>query len=155
MIQHKLLTPRTIQAHCTFLDSPSLVDVAQHGTAIAHCPLSNAYFSALPFRLREALDKGVKVGLGTDIAGGYSVDIMNAMRKAVAVSSTREGSRIMSNSKDGSILSIDWRDALFLATAGGAEAMGLPPRTGTFEVGAPFDVQQGRVEIVVSNLSGY
>ncbi|KAG6898797.1 hypothetical protein C0993_004114 [Termitomyces sp. T159_Od127] len=78
--RHGLLTPRTIQAHCTFLSPPSLARLAERGTAIAHCPLSNAYFSSKPFPLKEALEAGVKVGLGTDVAGGYSLDVMNAMR---------------------------------------------------------------------------
>lgn len=125
-----------------------MADVAQHGTAIAHCPLSNAYFSALPFRLREALDSGVRVGLGTDIAGGYSVDIMNAMRQAVAVSRMREGSRIMGHiGSEDENLAINWKDALYLATAGGAAAMGLPYEVGTFKVGAPFDVQQSKSDV--------
>ncbi|KAK7690021.1 hypothetical protein QCA50_006665 [Cerrena zonata] len=144
--KHGLLTPQTIQAHCTFLDPPSLTVVAQHGTAIAHCPLSNAYFSALPFPLREALDTGVRVGLGTDIAGGYSVDIMNAMRQAVAVSRMREGSRIMTqNHSQNGNLSINWKEAMFLATAGGAAAMGLAHNTGKLTIGAPFDIQQIRL----------
>ena len=71
-----------------------------HGTAIPHCPLSNAYFSAEPFHLREALQQGIKVGLGTDVAGGYSLDIMNAMRHSVAVSRMREGSRNIVQSND-------------------------------------------------------
>ncbi|CAL1713271.1 unnamed protein product [Somion occarium] len=149
--KHGLLTPRTIQAHCTFLDPPSLAHVAEHGTSIAHCPLSNAYFSALPFRLREALDNGVKVGLGTDIAGGYSIDIMVAMRQAVAVSRMREGSRVMAHTEGRQVedkqrnLSIEWKEALYLATGGGAAAMGLHPGAGTFQVGAPFDAQQIRL----------
>ncbi|KAI3616240.1 atrazine chlorohydrolase guanine deaminase [Moniliophthora roreri] len=141
--KHGLLTPRTIQAHCTFLDSHALNYISSRQSAIAHCPLSNAYFSAEPFRLREALNKGVKVGLGTDIAGGYSTDIMNAMRQAVIVSRIREGSRIMAT-REGDIeehLSIDWKEALYLATRGGALALNLPHGTGTFQVGAPFDAQ--------------
>ena len=114
--QSGLLTPRTVQAHCTFLDPPSLAHVAQRGTAVAHCPLSNAYFSAEPFRLREALRAGVKVGLGTDIAGGYAIDIMSSMRQAVAVSGMREGARLMRKAvetqpvkDDDDVLSIDWK----------------------------------------------
>ena len=84
----------------------------------------------------------MKVGLGTDVAGGYSLDMMNAMRHAVAVSRIREGSRIMM--MDGtttvdSKLSIDWKEALFLATRGGAMALGLQ---GLFGVGFPFDAQE-------------
>ncbi|KAL6303480.1 hypothetical protein BKA93DRAFT_735004 [Sparassis latifolia] len=144
-----LLTPRTVQAHCTFLDPPSLARVAECGTAVAHCPQSNAYFSAEPFPLREALHLGVKVGLGSDIAGGYSIDIMDCMRRAVAVSRMREGARVMGHTtmklNDGSgelaNLSVDWKETLYLATSGGAIALGLPSGSNTFTVGAPFDAQ--------------
>ncbi|KAF9241173.1 Metallo-dependent hydrolase [Melanogaster broomeanus] len=101
-------------------------------TAVAHCPLSNAYFSERPFPLREALDKGVLVGLGTDVAGGYSIDIMNSMRQAVAVSRMREGLRAVeskSTSTDGGqarSLAVEWKESLFLST----------------RVGASFDAQQ-------------
>lgn len=125
--------------------------LAETGAAVAHCPLSNAYFSAAPFRLREALDAGVRVGLGTDIAGGYSVDIMSAMRHAVAVSRMREGTRILQADAGGDHtlgagpevrpMSVDWREALYLATRGGAVALGLPEGCGMFTVGAPFDAQ--------------
>ncbi|KAJ7644016.1 hypothetical protein FB45DRAFT_975646 [Roridomyces roridus] len=135
-----LMTTRTIQAHCTFLDPPSLQQVHSCGTAIAHCPLSNSYFSAEPFRLREALDTGVKIGLGTDIAGGYSLDLMNAMRQAVSVSRMRQGSKIMTGAAAEKSLAIDWKESLYLATKGGANALGLV--SGVFGVGSPFDAQQ-------------
>ena len=145
-----------MQAHCTFLSPPSLARLAETGTAVAHCPLSNAYFSAAPFRLREALDARVRVGLGTDIAGGYALDIMSAMRHAVTVSRMREGTRTLRRAGAGEgagegqgeegeggakALSIDWKEALFLATKGGADALNLPKGSGTFAVGAPFDAQ--------------
>ncbi|KAG5653660.1 hypothetical protein H0H81_011620 [Sphagnurus paluster] len=148
--KHALLTPRTVQAHCTFLEAPDLQLVSERGTAIAHCPLSNAYFSAAPFPLREALLAGVRVGLGTDIAGGYSVDIMNAMRTAVVVARMREGTRTLAqksiqNEVIHGSLAIDWKEALYLATVGGVEALGLTRDIGVFAVGAPFDAQQIRV----------
>ncbi|TFK39051.1 Metallo-dependent hydrolase [Crucibulum laeve] len=145
--RNHLLTPRTVQAHCTFLGSPDFTRLSSKGTSIAHCPLSNAYFSAKPFPLREALQEGVKVGLGTDIAGGYSVDIMNAMRNAVMVSRMREGSRIMTTTDtntQSTNLAIDWKESLYLATRGGAIALDLPG-TGVFKVGSSFDAQQLRI----------
>jgi len=111
------------------------------GTSIAHCPLSNMYFSAKPFPLREALDQHVKVGLGTDVAGGYSLDIMNAMRQAVAVSRIREGERVMKGDSQSQNLSIDWKESLFLATRGGSVALGVE---GMFKVGVPFDAQESK-----------
>ena len=119
--------------------------MSQSGTAVAHCPLSNAYFSSTEiFRLREALDRGVKVGLGSDIAGGYELGIQGAMRMSVAVSRLREGllKREAQTQKEPAVKNprIDWKESLYLATKGGAEAMGLPQ--GQFNVGAPFDAQQ-------------
>ncbi|KAJ4481976.1 hypothetical protein J3R30DRAFT_2108856 [Lentinula aciculospora] len=164
--KHNLLTSRTIQAHCTCLSTTSspqslspqdsssnqFIHLHNLGTAVAHCPLSNIYFSpSRPFCLREALEAQVKVGLGTDIAGGYSFDIMSAMRTAVAVSRIREGDREIPRGLTGSqtdvtsskSLAIDWKESLFLATLGGAQALGI--ETGMFKVGAIFDAQQIRL----------
>lgn len=148
-----------MQAHCTFLNAQALAHVAKRGTSVAHCPLSNAYFSAEPFHLREALENDVKVGLGTDIAGGYHIDIMSSMRQAVAVSRMREGSRIMSIQASGNVsmeetnatkpLSIDWKESLYLATRGGAIALGLQPAAGTFTKGAPFDAQCSECALII------
>ncbi|KAL5519928.1 hypothetical protein ACEPAG_1588 [Sanghuangporus baumii] len=149
--KYKLLTPRTIQAHCTFLSQHCLSRLHTRETGIAHCPLSNAYFSSKPFPLREALREGVKVGLGTDVAGGYSADIMNAMRSAVMVSRMREGERrerrlhIEKGEGTGEEgeqdVSINWKESLYLATRSGANTLGLPEGAGRFQVGAPFDAQ--------------
>ncbi|KAG1748749.1 hypothetical protein EDB19DRAFT_1893793 [Suillus lakei] len=125
--QFGLLTEKTVQAHCTFLDTDMLSRMAGSCSAVAH----------FRFPLREALDLGVPVGLGTDIAGGYSIDIMNSMRQAVAVSRIRDGPRKLSD--DERSLAIDWKDALYLATRGGATALGLS--CGVFQAGAPFDAQ--------------
>ena len=147
-----LLTPRTLQAHCTFLTPPDLDLLSETGTSVAHCPLSNIYFSSKPFPLREAIRAGVKVGLGTDVAGGYSLDIMNAMRNAVSVSRLRESERAEEARSRGSddkganpsaSLAITWIESLYLATRGGALALGGQWNDlGQFAVGVPFDAQQ-------------
>lgn len=84
------------------------------------------------------------MGLGTDIAGGYDISIMSAMRQAVAVSRMREGARILgkhdeTEGKRKTPLSVDWKEALYLATTGGAQALGLG--AGVFAAGRPFDAQ--------------
>ncbi|KAF9221614.1 Metallo-dependent hydrolase [Gyrodon lividus] len=145
--KHRLLRRGTVQAHCTFLNPQELDELVVNQTAVAHCPLSNAYFSEKPFPLREALDKGLFVGLGTDIAGGYSIDIMNSMRQAVAVSRMREGVRAIEIGSTSIVgnqersLAVEWKESLFLSTRGGALALGLE-NSGEFKVGASFDAQQ-------------
>ena len=78
------------------------------------------------------------------MAGGYSLDMMSAMRQAVIVSRMREGSKVMGMCAETAVdlkLSIDWKEALFLATRGGAMALGLQ---GMFGVGLPFDAQESK-----------
>jgi guanine deaminase len=55
----------------------------------------------------------------------------------VAVSRIRDGTRKLSGGERS--LAIDWKDALYLATKGGATALGLA--CGVFQAGAPFDAQ--------------
>lgn len=121
------------------------------GASIAHCPLSNAYFSSKPFPLREALSEGVTVGLGSDVAGGYQIDIMSAMRSAVSTSRMRDGylreakletKKTQPSDEPDIDVSIDWKEALFLATQGGADALGL--LTGSFKPGSFFDAQRSK-----------
>lgn len=81
--------------------------------------------------------------------------MMNAMRQAVVVSRMREGSRMMgipAGTTMDSELSIDWKEALFLATRGGALALGLQ---GMFAVGLPFDAQESELnqfKVLLSSL---
>lgn len=137
-------------AHCTQSTAADLALLARNGTAVASCPLSNVYFSAeRQFPLREAWHAGVKCGLGSDISGGYRVGLDENMRWAVGVSRLREGQRGAvrvggeGEGEGGSSLAITWQESLFLATLGGAQALGLDTdrRVGTLEVGAAFDAQ--------------
>ncbi|GAA5841304.1 hypothetical protein JCM11251_001620 [Rhodosporidiobolus azoricus] len=141
-----LLHDRSLMAHCTHSSPADLALLSRTGTSIAHCPLSNIYFSAeqqLP--LREALEAGVKVGLGSDISGGYRTGIDENMRWAVGIARLREGARTEEQRKEkgASSLAITWQESLFVATLGGAQALGLDKsrRVGTLEVGAAFDAQ--------------
>lgn len=65
---------------------------------------------------------------------------MSAMRMAVIVSRMRDNNRIESGTS-GKSLAISWKEALYLATEGGRNALGLPMGTYPFEIGLPFDAQ--------------
>lgn len=85
----------------------------------------------------------MSVGLGSDIAGGYSLSIQQSMRQAVVTSRLREGQRQESIHNDGasssgSSLRVDWMESLYVATRGGKEPLGLG---GCLEVGMEFDAQ--------------
>jgi len=135
-----LLRESTVLAHCGFLGDDDLTTIAARGSGIAHCPLSNIYFGNAVFAARRALDAGVRVGLGTDIAGGPSPSLL--AQAANAVNSARmlqEGvDATLSADRRGSPNStIDATTGFWLATRGGAEVLGLP--LGLIEPGRSFD----------------
>ena len=135
-----LLSRRTILAHGNFIDGPDVATILQAGAGIAHCPLSNVYFSDAVFPVRRMLERGVHVGLGTDISGGASPSILENARHAVIASRTLESgvdpklSRGQRRSPDSRI---DAATAFWLATAGGGIALDL--RIGLFREGYQFD----------------
>ncbi|HEY4750749.1 MAG TPA: guanine deaminase [Steroidobacteraceae bacterium] len=135
-----LLSRRSILAHGNFLTDADLATLVERGAVVAHCPLSNVYFSDAVFPLRRALAQGLHVGLGTDIAGGASPSILENVRQAVIASRMLEsgvdahqsrGARRRPHSR------VDLPTAFWLATAGGGLALNLP--VGLFREGFEFD----------------
>jgi len=132
---------RSVLGHATHL-SPRDMDIFKaRGAAVSHCPLSNAYFSSAVFPLRAALEKGLHVALGTDVSGGPSSSMFEAMREAVAAS------RMLETGNDPAFppeerrgrpdSRVDFRDAFYIATTGGGVSLDLP--VGVFAPGYHFD----------------
>ena len=83
---HGLLTPRTVLAHAVHLSASERKLVKKRGCGISHCPVSNTSLSSGLCPVRQLLDEGIEVGLGTDVSGGYSSSILVAAREAGMVS---------------------------------------------------------------------
>ena len=114
--------------------------IKEHGAGIAHCPLSNFFFSDAVFPLRRALEKGLRIGLGTDISGGPSSSIIDASRNAIIAARALENGvnpNIERTNRGLPDSRVDFRDAFYLATKGGADVLNIP--TGSFERGNFFD----------------
>jgi len=135
-----LLSRRTILAHGNFIGDADVATILARGAGLAHCPLSNVYFSDAVLPLRRMLQRGVHVGLGTDISGGASPSILENARHAVIASRSLESgvdptlSRAQRRSPDSRI---DAATAFWLATAGGGIALDL--KIGLFREGYQFD----------------
>lgn len=92
-----------------------------------------------------------KVGLGSDIAGGYALGIQESMRWTVGMSRGREGRKHGDGILDAfaqakqqptdAKLEISWRKSLYLATLGGARAINRSDYLGNFAIGKSFDAQ--------------
>lgn len=135
-----LLAEHTVLAHATHLTGDDRRRVIARGAGVAHCPLSNAYFSNAVFPARRAIDAGMRVGLGTDIAGGADGAVLGQCAHAVTSSrmlesgvdvTTPAGRRGVEGSR------IDIITAFWMATLGGAELLGIP--AGLLTPGRVFD----------------
>jgi len=167
---HGLLTSRTILAHAIHLSSEERRLVKERESKISHCPVSNTSLSSGLCPVRELLDQGVEVGLGTDVSGGYSASILVAAREAAMVSRTLAGltTEDLGAEKEEEVAKeelpiaeealpnietpkystnakdrkkLSVEECLYLATRGGAKCLGLGDKVGAFEVGMEFDAQ--------------
>ncbi|OLQ10099.1 Guanine deaminase [Symbiodinium microadriaticum] len=77
-----------VMGHCVQLQKGEEELMRQRGAAIAHCPLSNFFFAKGALPVKQLVARGVKIGLGTDVAGGYSPSMLSSMRAAVLASKT-------------------------------------------------------------------
>ncbi|KAH0845374.1 putative guanine deaminase [Fonsecaea pedrosoi] len=134
---HGLLTPRTILAHAVHLSQEEMQLVRQRKTKISHCPASNSALGSGLCPVRALLDEGIEVGLGTDISGGYSPSILDAVRNACIVS-RHVGFLNGGDSK----YNLSVAEGLWLATMGGAKVVGMEGRLGGFDEGMLWDVQE-------------
>uniref|UniRef100_A0A182WK56 Guanine deaminase n=1 Tax=Anopheles minimus TaxID=112268 RepID=A0A182WK56_9DIPT len=145
-----LLTNRTVLAHGVHLEDDELMMLSERGTSIAHCPSSNTNLGSGFCDVRRLLKARVKVGLGTDVAGGSEMSILAAMRAALGVSQhinfmkTQDvkGTGKVEHSLTGTgdkYIPLTYKQALFLATLGGAQALALDKQVGNFEEGKQFD----------------
>ena len=135
-----LLRESTVLAHADHLTDDDMERVRNHGSGVAHCPLSNSYFANAVFPLRRALDRGLRVGLGSDVAGGPTVGLLPQCSHAVTVSRMLEDGvdpRRVAGDRGVPESRIDTVAAFHVATAGGAELLGIS--AGVFEVGRKFD----------------
>ncbi len=135
-----LLTRHTVLAHSNFITTDDMGLIKERGAGIAHCPLSNVYFSNAVFPLRRALEKGLRIGLGTDIAGGPSASLLDSCRSAISSSRLLEDGvnpRLAVGDRGVEQSRIDFRHAFYIATSGGGDVLDLP--IGRLERGYQFD----------------
>lgn len=120
----------TIMAHCVHSSEDEINLMKNQNVFIAHCPESNTNLSSGIAPVRTYLDKGMKVGLGSDVAGGSTLSIFKAMALAIQCSKLRW--RLV----DQSLAPLNIEEAFYLGTKGGGEFFG---KVGSFEEGYEFD----------------
>jgi cytosine/adenosine deaminase-related metal-dependent hydrolase len=129
----KVLGPNVVAAHAIWVTPAEIAKLADHGVKVAHNPASNLKIGSGIAPVRELMDAGVTVGLGTD--GSMASDNQNmfeAMRFAALVSKVRfayEPERWLSA-----------KQVLAMATVNGSSLLGMPGKIGVLEIGAKADI---------------
>src|SRR3954451_5042966 len=114
---HDVLGGRVLAAHCVHMDDGDLELWQEYDVAVAHCPASNAKLASGVARLRDMLDRGIRVGMGTDgPASNDGLDLLADLR--LAASLARLAGR--------SVTALTAAEAIWLATGAAADAVGRP-----------------------------
>ncbi|TDH67718.1 hypothetical protein CCR75_001964 [Bremia lactucae] len=139
---HGLFHERSYMAHCIWCNQHERALLREKQAAVIHCPSSNFSLSSGVLNVRRLLHEGIKVGLGTDVSGGYSPSMLDAIRQAIIASKlVANGNGSANDDDEGGILyePLTYAEAFYLATTGSAEALGLSDQVGNFQVGKFFD----------------
>lgn len=130
----QLLTPKTLLAHGVYLTDAEIKLLAERGSTIVHCPNSNISLQSGLCNVRKLMDAKVNVALGTDVSGGYSPSILDAIRSTIITSKA-----LLFASQQKRYEPLSYHEAFYLATMGGAIALKMEDEIGNFIVGKKFD----------------
>ena len=119
----------TIMAHCVWTKGEELELMKRNGVMVAHCPTSNFNLSSGLAPIRTLLDKGLPIGLGSDISGGHDLNMFRMLVYAIQVSK-------MHYMHDHSKKFLSLSEIFWIATKSAGSFFG---KVGSFEPGYEFD----------------
>jgi 5-methylthioadenosine/S-adenosylhomocysteine deaminase len=126
-----ILGPQTLAVHAVALNDNDIEMVARHGVHVSHCPTSNLKLGSGFARTRDLSRAGINVALGTDgAAANNRLDVLSEARLAGLIA---KGSH-----HDPSLFPA--HQLIYMATLGGARALGLDHKIGSLQVGKQADL---------------
>lgn len=120
------LGPRSMFAHCIWIDDADRLRMAEAGAAMSFCPTSNLFLGSGLFDFERARAHGVRVGIGTDVGAGTSFSMLQTLGEAYKVLQLQRQN-------------LSPERAFYLATLGGARSLYLEDRIGSFARGCEAD----------------
>ena len=119
----------TIMAHCVWTAGSELELMKKNGVMVAHCPTSNFNLSSGMAPVRNLLDAGIRIGLGSDISGGHDLNMFRMLVYAIQVSKMQ-----YQQNHDKAFLTLP--EIFWIATKSAGSFFG---KVGSFEPGYEFD----------------
>jgi 5-methylthioadenosine/S-adenosylhomocysteine deaminase len=136
--RHGILETKLLAAHCVHLDRGEMYDLKKAGAGIAHCPASNLKLASGLAQVGQMLSMGLNVGVGTDgPASNNDLDMFEEMRLAALLAKTVSNNPTV----------LPARQALEMATIGGARALHMGEVAGSLERGK-------RADLIVVDMTG-
>ena len=134
------LGPRSVMAHSVHCTDAELARMAETGTSIAHCPVSQLFLGSGTLPWKRTVAAGVNIAIGSDWGAGdewFIPQVLNACFKVHI--SERQPVGIDPYPTDDQHISLHPAELLFTGTLAGARALALEDRTGNFDVGKEAD----------------
>ena len=128
-----LLTSKTVLGHCIHLSPREVAAIAASQASVAHCPTSNLFLGSGLIKLDQLMKAGINIGLGSDVAAGPELNMWQVMRASIDVQKARAA-------YEPNLRALRPNEALYLATAGGAKALGKSEVIGTLDPGKEADL---------------
>ena len=125
---------KALLAHSIHLSDREVARMVETDSAVAHCPVSNMFIRSGVMPIARYLDEGLRIGLGTDVAGAPELSVITQMRLGFF----GHNSRAVVVGDDAPVPEpLEW---LRLGTLGGAQALGLDDVIGSLEPGKEADL---------------
>ncbi len=123
---YQLTGRRSVFAHCLHLEEEEWDCLHKTDSAVAFCPTSNLFLGSGLFDLKTCWQKGVKMGVGTDVGAGTTFSMLQTLGEAYKVGQLQR-------------YKLAACEAFYHATLGGAHALDLDSRIGNFSPGKEAD----------------
>lgn len=127
--RHGLMRPRAVYGHGIHLSERELAVFHETGAALAHCPTSNFFLGSgcLNVNRLKSSQRPLHVALGTDVGAGTGFSVLRTMHEAYKAAQMNRSPYTALH-------------AFYLATRGGAEALGLAGKIGSIGEGMEADL---------------
>ncbi len=119
--KYGLWNDRTLMAHCVWSDERERAAMRAAGVTVVHCADSNQNICSGVAPVRRMLDEGLKVALGSDIAGGDHLNMFDVVAASVRASKARR----MQDGWETDFLTV--AEGWYLGTSAGAAFFGEQP----------------------------
>ena len=129
--QHGIFAAKVVAAHCVHVDGREIQTLRHHNAGVAHNPSSNLKLASGVAPVRDMLNAGLAVGIGTDgAASNNDLDMFEEMRLASLIAKNANN--------DPTVLPA--RQAVAMATRLGARALHMEKLIGSLEPGKRADL---------------